>query len=176
MMKKHAIMLAAVTAASVLFAEAAPTGKTTITANSLEYDHKEGMINFEGSVKIVDPQYTMTADRMIVMLEGTNDVKQVRAIGKVYVENEDRSAACPEAVYTRADGKIVMSGSTDTSVHVKRTNDDIYGRKITIWLGSEQIECVPARLILDQASVGIDEGTAKKVDSAKKSSAKGVAK
>ena len=138
-------------------AEAAPparkggrkSGETVITASRMEYDYAESAVLFEENVKVVDPEFTMTADRVIVLLEGTNNLKQVRCLGNVVLVSEDRSARCAEAVYTKADGKIVMTGEAV----LQRAKDQIWGRKITIWVDDERMECEPARMVIQPSSV-----------------------
>ena len=125
------------------------SGETVITASRMEYDYTESAVLFEENVKVVDPEFTMTADRVIVLLEGTNNLKQVRCLGNVVLVSEDRSARCAEAVYTKADGKIVMTGEAV----LQRAKDQIWGRKITIWVDDERMECEPARMVIQPASV-----------------------
>jgi lipopolysaccharide transport protein LptA len=127
-------------------------GETVITSNRMEYDYTESAILFEENVKVADPEFTMTADRVIVLLESTNDIKQVRCLGNVVLVNENRSARCAEAVYTKATGKIVMTGDAV----LQRDKDRIWGRKITIWLDDERMECEPARMVLQPTSVSGD--------------------
>ena len=138
--------------------------KTDITSNRMEYDYAESTIVFEENVRVVDEEYTLTADRIIVFLEGTNDVRQIRAIGHVVIVNGDRSGRCPEAVYTKKSGEIVMSGPNDTSVQLTSKDDKIWGRKITIWLDSQRMECVPARLTLVDSNPARTTGTDKNGD------------
>ena len=122
--------------------------KTDITSSRMEYDYAESTIVFEENVRVVDEEYTLTADRIIVFLEGTNEVRQIRAIGHVVIVSGDRTGRCPEAVYTRKSGEIDMSGPNDTSVQLTNRDDKIWGRKITIWLNDQRMVCVPARLTL----------------------------
>ena len=122
--------------------------KTDITSKRMEYDYAESTIIFEEDVKVADEEYTLTADRLLVFLEGTNDVRQIRAIGHVVIVNGERTGRCPEAVYTKKSGEIVMSGPNDTSVQLTSKEDRIWGRKITIWLDDQRMVCVPARLTL----------------------------
>ena len=103
-MKTWMLLLAMLSA--VLCAVAAPpirkgarkSGETVITASRMEYDYTESAVLFEENVKVVDPEFTMTADRVIVLLEGTNNLKQVRCLGNVVLVSEDRSARCAEAM------------------------------------------------------------------------------
>jgi lipopolysaccharide transport protein LptA len=135
--------------------------KTDITSSRMEYDYAESTIVFEENVKVVDEEYTLTADRIIVFLEGTNEVRQIRAIGHVVIVNGDRTGRCPEAVYTRKNGEIVMSGPNDTAVQLTNKEDKIWGRKITIWLDDQRMVCVPARLTLIDSNPAKATGTDK---------------
>lgn len=141
---------------------AAPKSETNITSARLEYDYAESAILFEDNVRVEDAEYTLTADRVLVMLEGTNEVRQIRALGHVVLINGDRTAKCPEAVYTKATEQIVMSGPTDNSVQVSNKDDKIWGRKITIWLNDQRMECIPARLSLVDSNPAKPKGKDKK--------------
>lgn len=125
------------------------TGKTTITSSRMEYDYKEARIYFEENVKVDDPEFKLRADRIIVIMDGTNDISQVRCLGNVELVSEDRVARCAEAVYTKASGKIVMTGDAT----LQRANDSVWGRKITIWVDDERMECEPARMVLQPGSM-----------------------
>ena len=125
------------------------TGQTVITANRMEYDYNDGTVLFEENVKVADPQFTMTADRIIVLLDGANELKQVRCLGNVVLVSENRTARCAEAIYTKVDGKIVLIGEA----MLQRAKDQIWGRKITIWVDDERMECEPARMVIDSSSV-----------------------
>ena len=160
-MRNLMLLLAMVSA--VTCAVAAPsarrprkTGDTVITSNRMEYDYTDSAVLFEENVKVVDPEFTMTADRVIVLLEGTNHLKQVRCLGNVVLVSEDRSARCAEAVYTKADGRIVMTGDAV----LQRAKDQIWGKKITIWVNDERMECEPVQMRI-QTSTG--KGDAKRV-------------
>ncbi len=135
-------------------AKAKIKGETVITSNRLEYDYQEAVVLFEENVKVQDPQFTMTADRVLVFLEGTNDVRQVRALGNVILVSEGRSARCAQAVYTRRDGKIVMTGDAV----LQRAKDQIWGKEIVIWVDDQRMECRPARMVLQPQTVQGDGG------------------
>ncbi|MDD5708862.1 MAG: LptA/OstA family protein [Kiritimatiellae bacterium] len=136
-------------------AKDARKGETVITSNRLEYDYKESVVMFEENVKVADPQFTMTADRVLVFLAGTNDVRQVRAVGNVVFVSEGRSARCAQAVYTRADGKIVMTGN---DVVLQRAKDQVWGKEVTIWVNDQRMECKPARMVIQQETIQGDGG------------------
>lgn len=161
-MRKFSVILTAVTAfvLSSVFsvAQAAKVGgDTEITASRMEYNYKFSSITFEENVKIQNPDYTMTCEQLVVMLNSTNDVKWIRASKNVILVNGDRSAKCDEAVYTKADGKVAMSGK---EVVVQRAKDQMTGTQITIWLNEERIECYPARMILEENTVNSKKGGA----------------
>ena len=165
------LVFLAFTAGFMADAEAAQPGKpkrksqkTDITSNRLEYDYAESTIFFEENVRVVDEEYTLTADRIIVFLDGTNEVRQIRAIGHVVIVSGERTGRCPEAVYTKKSGEIVMSGPNDTSVQLTNRDDKIWGRKITIWLDSQRMVCVPARLTLIDSNPARATGTDKNGD------------
>jgi lipopolysaccharide export system protein LptA len=128
-----------------------------IRVSKIEFDNKEGVILFDKNVLVSDPQFVMGSDRLIVFMAGTNDVDQIMAIGNVSLTNENRSAKCDKAVYTRKDGQIVMSGNV-----VLRQGGDkagtVCGKKMAIWLNEERME------ILEGGRVTLPPGTFKKVD------------
>lgn len=112
------------------------TGKTTITSDKLEFDYKDYVALFEGHVKVVDPQFTLTANKMLVFFENTNDVRRLDAIGNVKVVSGDRTATCGKATYTRANGAIVLQ---EQPVVTKGPNT-IRGGMITVWIGDSRVE------------------------------------
>ena len=83
------LLVCAIVAVAAATAEAAKPAKggkkkeTVITAVRMEYDYAESAILFEENVRVADEEYTLTADRVIVMLDGTNEVRQIRALGHV---------------------------------------------------------------------------------------------
>ena len=89
----------------------APAREAVITAERIEFDNKEGVILFDENVVVDVALFVMRSDRLLVFMEGTNDVKQILAVGRVSITNLNRSASCDKAVYTKKDGQIVMTGS-----------------------------------------------------------------
>ena len=83
--------------------------------------------------------------------------QKVKASRNVILVNGDRSAKCDEAVYTKADGKVVMTGR---EVQVQRAKDQMTGTRITIWLNDERVECEPARMVLQESTVNSGKGGA----------------
>ena len=120
------------------------TGRdAVITSERTDYDRKEGVILFDRNVYVNDEQYQMHADRLFVFLEGTNDLKRIVAIGNVSITNEQRTASCARAVFTKAVSKIVMYGDEKTNAMLSDPSSKqgglVEGKKITFWLDAEQV-------------------------------------
>ncbi|MBN1511529.1 MAG: hypothetical protein JXB13_05900 [Phycisphaerae bacterium] len=130
--------------ATALRAVAQENEETVITSDRLEFDYREFVVLFEGNVDVRDPEFGMQADRMFVFFEGTNEVKQVKAMGNVRVQSADRTATCNTAVYLRDKGQIVMTGDAV----LRRQRDQVNGDQITIWLDDQRVLCVPGRLVI----------------------------
>lgn len=136
-MKRILPLLALIAAIPLLAAAApkAPRGNTTVTSDRLEFDYKDYMALFEGHVTIVDPQFTMKADKMLIHFENTNDVSRVDAVGSVSMVSLDRKATCGRATYTRSNGAIVLSENPV----VQKGENTLRGEKITIWIGDSRV-------------------------------------
>ena len=121
----------------------ARTGRdAVITSERTDYDRKEGIILFDRNVFVDDEQYQMHADRLFVFLEGTNDLKRIVAIGNVSITNEQRTASCSRAVFTKATSKIVMYGDETSNAKLSDPSQRggvAEGKKITFWLDAEQV-------------------------------------
>jgi len=146
------ILLLALSGGMLSFAEDAKEGddnkkevvavgkrKATITADKIEFDNKEGVILFDKNVLVDDEQFIMRSDRLIVFMAGTNDVDQIMAIGHVSLTNENRSAKCDKAVYTRKDSQIVLTGNAVLEQGGDKAGA-VSGPQIAIWLDDEKIE------------------------------------
>ncbi|MEI7902219.1 MAG: LptA/OstA family protein [bacterium] len=126
---------------------AGPGRESVITADRIEFDNKEGVILFDQNVLVDDEQFVMRSERLLVFMQGTNDVQQIMAVGQVSITNQNRVASCDKAVYTKKDGQIVMSGSA----RLMRQGDqggEVTGDRITIWVDDERMEVVPGRVVL----------------------------
>jgi lipopolysaccharide transport protein LptA len=130
--------------------------ESVITATKIEFDNKEGVILFDENVLVDDAQFQMRADRLLVFMEGTNDVQQLMAVGHVSITNENRSANCDKAVYTKKDGQIVMTGNAKLIQQGSQAGE-ITGNRITIWLDDERIEVLPGRVVLPPGTLNKSE-------------------
>jgi lipopolysaccharide transport protein LptA len=118
-------------------------GKTVLKADRADYDRKEGVILFDRNVHVDDEQYQMHADRLFVFLDGTNDLKRLVAIGHVAITNEEKTAYCARATYSKATGKIVMYSDGKTLSRLQeggKKGSTVVGKRITFWINSEQVE------------------------------------
>ncbi len=111
-------------------------GETTITSDRLEFDYKDYVALFEGNVRVVDPQFELTSDKMLIFFERTNDVRRVDAIGNVNVISLDRTARCGRATYTRANGSILLQEQPV----VTKGPHTLRGETIRIWLADNRVE------------------------------------
>lgn len=135
---------------------AVPDRESVITATRIEFDNKEGVILFDENVLVDDAQFQLRADRLLVFMAGTNDVQQLMAVGHVNITNENRSASCDKAVYTKKDGQIVMTGNA--RLHQQGTQaGEVTGNRITIWLDDERIEVLPGRVVLPPGTLNKGE-------------------
>jgi lipopolysaccharide transport protein LptA len=126
---------------------AGPARESVITAEKIEFDNKEGVILFDENVLVDDVQFLMRSDRLLVFMQGTNEVQQIMAVGRVNITNQTRVASCDKAVYTKKDGQIVMSGNA----RLMRQGDgggEVTGTRITFWLDDERMEVSPGRVVL----------------------------
>ena len=110
-----------------------------ITAERMELDYKETnamVVAFDENVHVTDPRFSMTADRMLVFFEGTNQIKRIIAIGKVDVtQPPDRHATCEKTVFERASGEIIMTG---TPV-LMRGADRVAGTRIIVFQNDQRV-------------------------------------
>ncbi len=118
--------------------------QTVITSSRIEFDYKEMVAVFDENVRVENPQFLMLADRVLIFLDGTNDVKQILALGRVSVTNELRSASCDKAVYTRAADQLVLTGNAE----LRRGGDYVKGDRIAIWLNDERMEVSPGTFVI----------------------------
>lgn len=142
----------------------APQRETVITSDKIDFDNREGVILFDDHVLVDDPQFLMRSDRLLVFMEGTNDVSQIMAIGSVTFSNEMRSATCSKAVFTKKDGQVVMTGDVRMKSEGE-TAGEVSGEQVVIWVDDERVE------VLKGAKIILPPGTFKKAaDKEKKDS------
>lgn len=139
-----ALALGATTQTNTVKETTSTNASTRITAKRMEYDYQESVALFDDDVVVSDPQFQLTANRMLAFFSGTNDLKQLVIIGNVSISNDNRFARCDKAVYTRANGQIVMLGHAELERTGKGEEGKITGERITIWIDEERVEVYPA--------------------------------
>lgn len=145
--------------AAMMVSSATNAVPTRITAKRMEYDYKEAVALFDEDVVVTDPKFRMTSEKMIVFFQGTNEMKQLVVIGNVSISNENRTAVCEKAVYTKATGQIVMTGNAVLQRAGQGDAGKVTGDRITIWVDEERIEVYPgATLTLPGGSLNGGKG------------------
>ena len=130
---------------------------TKITADKMEYNYKEAVAVLTDNVVVDDARFNLTSDRLFVFLEGTNTLSQLVVLGRVSVSNENRRASCDKAVYTKADGRLVMVGNAKLKNIDKDGKESVVsGDKITIWVDDQRMEVYPRPVLTIPA--GASEG------------------
>ncbi len=114
------------------------TQPTRITSERFEFDYKQMVAIFDEQVKVVHPQFYLEADRVFVFIDGTNDVKHILALGDVVMTNENRRAVCDKAMFSKAEGTLVLTG-VNRSAQLTRGMDGVAGERITLWLEDERM-------------------------------------
>ncbi len=109
-------------------------GAMKVTADRLEFDYREFRASFEGNVVVTEPGFTLKADRILVFLENTNDVKRLDAAGHVRFKKDEVTVACGKASYTRDNGLMILQ---DDPV-VSHGQGRIEARKMSIWIDQKR--------------------------------------
>ena len=132
---------------------------TVITSDDLVMDMEHKIATFTGHVKVVDPQGTMTADKMIVYLtqqgDNQNGVKRIESSGGVVIAQEGSKAIADEAVYTAVDRTVVLTGAAQV-----QTDQGIVTGETVIYdmgKGTTQVKGRP-RMILPSQGGGSRKG------------------
>ena len=131
-----------------------------IAARRTDFDRKDGVVLFDGAVRVADSEYSLGADMLYAFLDGTNSLKRIVADGSVVVTNGTRSGSCPRAAYVKSLGRVTMYGEPGKPAKLAddgRRHSDVEGRKISFWLDSEQVEVEGSTLTDDGVSGGMDD-------------------
>lgn len=154
-----------VMAASAITVFAAPANgekkQTIVTADRMSYDQKLNLVFFEENVKVTNPDYTMTSRKMTVVMKDKSKgkgsgIEKVTAVGDVILINKgvdkngkkiDREARSKEAVYFEDEKKVILTGDAT----VRDGVNNMWGKKITVWLQENRMECEPSRLIIEDS-------------------------
>jgi lipopolysaccharide transport protein LptA len=119
---------------------------TVVTSNSAEVDYANNTAEFRDNVHVKDVSGDMWADKMVVNFNrNTRQIKEIIATGKkVITDAHGRRSESRKAVYTAADGKIVLTGKPSIS----EGGNTYSAERIIIFKDSEKTIFEPtARLI-----------------------------
>ncbi len=126
----------------------APAEPTVVTAERSSMDYANGSWTFEGNVLAVDPRITVRADKMIAYFGTTNNIvgdttNTVRSVQKIIAEGnvvittpDDKVSHSDHAVYTAADGKVVLTGNP----RVQSPDGTVSGQRITFWRNQSKMD------------------------------------
>lgn len=130
------------------------TEPTTIDARRLEVNYEENVAVFVGDVVVVDPQLRLTADRLTVRFDpGSNRIARIDAEGRVEIRQVDKNGAADKAIYTVADGRIVLEGHA----RVYRERDLLTADQIIFFREEERMIAEPnPRLTLYPTRGGLE--------------------
>ncbi|QHQ36849.1 lipopolysaccharide transport periplasmic protein LptA [Algicella marina] len=111
-----------------------------ITADNLSVDQANGLATFAGNVVVGQGSLRLAAERIEVTYggSGTGEVREMKASGGVTLSNGAEAAEAAEAVYTVADGAVLMQGD----VLLSQGQNAISGQRLRIDLnaGTAQME------------------------------------
>lgn len=166
------LMVVGLTAATAVTEEdadapAAPE-PTIVTSERLQVDYLHNMGTFEGNVLVVDPRITVRADKMVVFFGAAHkesvtnrtatteapavstnltaqSLQKIEAHGGVVITQADKKAESEHAVYTAADGRVVLTGNP----RLDGPDGMVSGEKITFWRDDKRVDIESGtRLIL----------------------------
>jgi lipopolysaccharide export system protein LptA len=131
-----------------------PPRETAITADTVDFDRKNGVIFFDENVLVDDAQFIMRSDKLIVFLEGEQDVSQIMAIGNVKITNEMRHATCDKAIYTKEGAQIVMTAEKGKKVVLETKGDQagtVTGAGVVMWLDDDRVQVLSEMFVHGEA-------------------------
>lgn len=117
--------------------EASAVEGTVVTSSRfrLDLEKKEGV--FAGEVRVVDPQFEITAEELVAYFDDKNEVERLVARGKVtIVQGEDRTATCREAEYLVSENSLRLTGDPVVS----QSGNQVTGTIIKIYPEGDRME------------------------------------
>lgn len=110
---------------------------TVITSNRFRLDLTKKESVFAGGVRVVDPEFELTAEELIAYFDEKNQVERLVARGKVDIQQgNERSATCREAEYTVSDNSLKLTGDPVVS----QDGNEITGTVIKIFPDGDRME------------------------------------
>lgn len=119
------------------------SGDIHISADKLISSRDDFTAEFSGNVLATQVGASIRSDHLFVHYEknraapsnkdtggmGVNRIKRIVAVGNVKIKMNNKTAFCDRAVYTIADGLIILTGN---DVRISDVDNYIHGRKITL--------------------------------------------
>lgn len=139
---KSSCLLFMLVGASAVWAETNRVEQTVITSDTLLFDYQRSIAVFEGTVKVVDAEVTLTCEKLYVYFDADNQIDSVVARENVHVVQGDRHARAERAVYRSSDGSIVLT----ENARLNRGAEELQGDEIQIFTTSEKVIATPAQL------------------------------
>ena len=101
-----------------------------ILADSMEWNKQLGQAIATGNAKAIQDQTTITANKIIAVLNEDNSqqIKELQAIGKVVFIKDKQLATGDKATYYINEDKVIITGN----VELKRDDNIIKGEKLII--------------------------------------------
>lgn len=132
-------------------AAAAKPTPTVVTSERLDMDYAKNVAHFAGNVHVKDPSGDLWSDEMEIHYDPKNrEIRELVATGKkVVTRTSGKRSVSKKAVYTAADGKIVLTGdpriiqgrnvyAADTIIIFKDTEKTIFEPRARLVLYSDE--------------------------------------
>jgi len=117
-----------------------PREPIEINADQLEARTVEGgrQLIFVGHVKAVQGEIALSCDHLEAFYPtGKSDPDKITALGNISVKERDRTATCDDAVFYRAEDRIVCNGKP---AQLTQECDRVTGNRITFQVDTEKLE------------------------------------
>ncbi|GAB4249054.1 MAG: hypothetical protein OHK005_15740 [Candidatus Methylacidiphilales bacterium] len=109
---------------------------TIITSDMFQLDTSENQGTFTGNVKVVDPNFELSADELVIFFSEGNQLERLVARGNVNIRQGNRASLSRQAEYLIAEKKITLTGDPT----VTEGRNQITGTKITIYQDREKMD------------------------------------
>lgn len=128
-----------------------------IRAKRTDLDRDEGVVMFEDDVFVeYSTEYTMNAERLYMIMKGTNTLSRIVASGGVVFTNDTRFGTCEMAVFRNLERRIEMYGKEGVPAKLTErsgTRSSVAGEKITFWIDTEQVEVDSPVITVEEMNV-----------------------
>ncbi len=106
-----------------------------VTSNRMEAVNLGDMVTFTGDVTLKKEGMSISSDVMIVHYDSVSkDIREIEAHGNVVVRKEGRVAFSNDALYSKAEETIVLTGNAS----IFENENKIGGEKITLFMADDR--------------------------------------